>query len=53
MLLKDESFHSSNNDALAIPDNINDLLPNWDYKLETWRDRTKRGKSSKAIPHAN
>lgn len=32
MLLKDESFRNSNSDVLSMPDNINDLLPNWDYR---------------------
>lgn len=50
MMLKDDS-HRGGRNVLTIPDNITDLLPNWDYKQEVWRERNKRGKSAKTIPH--
>lgn len=41
------------NDMLAIPDHINDLLPNWDFRLEEWRTNASRGKSLKSIGNMN
>ena len=41
MMLKDDS-HRGGKNVLAIPDNITDLLPHWDYKQEVWRERSKR-----------
>ena len=33
VILKDESQRSSTTNSLfKIPDNVNDLIPNWDYK---------------------
>lgn len=35
-MLKDASRRKTN-DMLVIPDHINDLIPNWDYKNEVWK----------------
>jgi hypothetical protein len=51
-MLKDASRHKTS-DMLAIPDHINDLIPNWDYKNEVWRERVGRGKSTKSIASAS
>ena len=54
ILLKDNSRRTSNaNSMLAIPDNITDLLPNWDFRLESWRDYNKYGRSVRTIPQLN
>lgn len=47
-MLKDVSRRKSN-DMLSIPDHINDLIPNWDYKNQVWKERIGRGKSMKSI----
>lgn len=51
-MLKDVSRRKTN-DMLAIPDHINDLLPNWDYKNEVWKEHLGRGKSLKSIASLN
>jgi PAS domain S-box-containing protein len=51
-MLKDASRRKTS-EMLAIPDHINDLVPNWDYKNEIWREHIGRGKSSKSINSMN
>lgn len=51
-MLKDASRRKTN-DMLAIPDHINDLLPNWDYRNEVWKEHLGRGKSLKSIASLN
>jgi hypothetical protein len=51
-MLKDGTRRKMN-DMLAIPDHINDLLPNWDFKHEEWRVNAGRGKSLKSISNMN
>ena len=34
MLLKDQTQRKAANSIFVIPDNVNDLLPDWDYRQE-------------------
>jgi len=49
MLLKDGTHRKNTNSISAIPHNVNDPLPNWDYKDEVYRSGSRIAKSSRSL----